>query len=503
MSKSANPIAAYDESNAPKILLQLAGANPNRAFRQATMFGVDAPSHPSKIETPNSKPRKSKPAVPKGDQPEEIAPSVSRKNRARYKRVDNLSLSEILQALDSLDLDALFAAIGKPYTTGRRGYGVRAMFRSHIARYILDVQYVTDWREELATNPALATICGFYGSVPSEATFSRFNAKLAKCTDLTLALNQQLVDAIKSRVDLLHAKDPAKYPKFGTETSIDSTAIPAYSRPKRHPDAKKTARKRRPVGDKDAEWGKRHKADSPTGEMVWYYGYKEHILSDAHYEVPIALSTTTAKPNDIKELKPLFVQAEQRFSWFEPEYLMADKGYDGEDIHRFIRSKGTVGVIAIRKPTAQDGMYDGIFNADGEPTCMGMVGMEYVRTDPKTKSQLWRCRPEGCHLLLSGTKAITRCDSEEWFDPDLNPRVLTDIPRNSRKFKWLYSKRWSSERIFSSLKHSRLLEDHRYRGAKKVESHANVSVMAFLATVLTHLRQDDVDVMNWMKVRRA
>lgn len=514
MTKSTTPtIAVWDESTAPTNRLQIAEAKPDRAFTQASMWGVEAPRSPyrsgaSKRRTGGPRKIVVQPAFHKDDAPTETEddylPSVSRKTRTRYKRIDNLRLSDILQVLDSLNLEPLISAIRKPYTTGRRGYDVCALLRAHLARYVLDVEYVTDWVEDLQTNPTLAAICGLDKTIPSEATFSRFNAAMAKHADLTLTLIHDLVNAIKERVDQLHAQDPAKYPEFAKTVAIDATAIRAYSQPKRHPDAKKkaTKKKRRRIGDKDAEWGMRHKANS-YGEMVWYYGYKAHIISDANYEVPIAITTTTAKSNDGKLLRPLSQQAKAKFNWYAPDYLLADKGYDDQDLHRYLRSKGTAAVIAIRKPTARDGMYDGFFNADGDPTCMGMVGMQYVSTDPTTKYQLWKCRPEGCHLQYSGTKAITHCDTAEWLDPDDNPRLLTDIPRNSKRWKRLYRKRWSVERVFSSLKHSRLLENHCYRGAKKVESHVNVSVLSFLATILTHLNQDDADHMSWMKVRRA
>ena len=301
-----------------------------------------------------------------------------------------------------------------------------------------------------------------------------------------------LVDEIKNKVDLLHTVDPERYPKFGQEVAIDATAINAYSNPK-----KKT--KDGGISDKDAEWGKRHKADNhEKDDMIWFFGYKMHSIADANYNIPIHFDTTPGNRSDIRMLRPLYKGAQQVFPWYGPEYFLGGKGYDSEAMHRHLRKQGTTGIIPPRMPTAHDGLYDGIFDANGDPTCMGLMAMEYVRTDPATKQQLWQCRAEGCHLKEGGTKAIKHCDDAIWLDPDDNPRVLGDVPRNSKQWKRLYRKRWSVERVFNSLKHSRLLESHCYRGIQKVRSHVIVSVVAFLGTVLAHLQQDNADHMGWM-----
>ena len=106
-------------------------------------------------------------------------------------------------------------------------------------------------------------------------------------------------------------------------------------------------------------------------------------------------------------------------------------------------------------------------------------------------------------MKTEGLPWMTHCDDEHWFDPEDNPRVMGNIRRNSREWKRLYRKRWSVERVFGSLKDSRLLENHRYRGIAKVRTHVTSAAIAFLATVLAHLKQDDVDHMAFMQVRRA
>ena len=56
--------------------------------------------------------------------------------------------------------------------------------------------------------------------------------------------------------------------------------------------------------------------------------------------------------------------------------------------------------------------------------------------------------------------------------------------RVTKLWKKLYRQRWSIERLFRSVKHSRNLDQHRFRGMRKVELHATLSLLAYSATVV-------------------
>ncbi len=422
--------------------------------------------------------------------------SRQRPGRTRQKPIDQIKVSIIVAVLRNMDVESLVRAIKPYYTTGRRGYDLDVLFIVHICRYLLDVERMSEWLIELVDNPVLAEICGVRGNVPSEATMSRFNKKLSNIQAEYDAFVNRLVEAIANRINELHNIDPERYPPVAAQVAIDATAINAWSNVGNSP-------KERARQDKDSAWGMRHLASNPGGGMVSFFGYKNHAIVDANYEFPIAWETTPGNRSDIKMLRPLYESAKASFQWFSPQYLSGDKGYDSKAMHRFLRKQGTEPLIAVKKPTAKDGLYDGLFNEDGDPTCMGAVAMEFVETDPVTKRHLYRCREEGCRLKTEGLAWQMHCNDKYWFDPDDNPRVMGNIRRNSKQWKRLYRKRWSVERVFASLKESRLLENHRYRGIAKVRNHVTSAVVAFLATMLAHLRQDDVDHMAFMNVRRA
>ena len=281
-------------------------------------------------------------------------------------------------------------------------------------------------------------------------------------------------------------------PPLGAVLAVDSTLFESYANPKRPI-----------ISDPDARWGVKHSSRAKEGDTEWGFGYKMHMVSDATHGIPLAFTVTPANVNDSPELRIVTQETLDKYPWMEPGVFLADRGYDSQKNHRFLLKRDIIPVIHMRKPTASDGLYDGIYNAEGKPVCLGNVPMNYVRTDPKTGHHLFQCPTEGCPLKTSGTKAVTHCDTETWEDPEVNPRVLGPLPRFSRAWKRLYAQRMSIERIFRSLKHSRGLEGHMVRGAKKIELLAMTSVLTYQATVLARLKAKDPDRMRRMTIKLA
>ena len=75
------------------------------------------------------------------------------------------------------------------------------------------------------------------------------------------------------------------------------------------------------------------------------------------------------------------------------------------------------------------------------------------------------------------------------------------LPRCSAEWKAEYKKRPIIERFFSSDKHSRLLDTHRYLNIQKVSLHVAMSMLSYLATALAHLKADDYAHMRHMRIK--
>ena len=176
----------------------------------------------------------------------------------------------------------------------------------------------------------------------------------------------------------------------------------------------------------------------------------------------------------------------------KPIAVIADKGYDSKENFRYVTAKGADPIILTRllpKGQARDGIY-----SDSAPTCMGQVPMEYVRSDPE-KGLLFRCRSEGCPLRER--RRVLYCQDEVWENRQDDPRLNASLLKETPEWKRLYGLRQSIERIFKSLKQSRRLEVHCFRGLRKVAMHTALAVVVYQATVLYRLQSGQQDQMRW------
>ena len=208
------------------------------------------------------------------------------------------------------------------------------------------------------------------------------------------------------------------------------------------------------------------------------------LICDAVHEIPLAFTIHPADQNDYRTFPGALQQLAHAYPWLKPKYLLADKGYDSQKTHRILIRKRIIPIIDIRKPTAKDALYEGIYGPHGSPVCLGNAEMEYVRTDPSTGQHLFRCVQDGCHL--KGQGLVPNCVDEIWVDPRDNPRVVGVVPRPSPLWKQLYKRRTSVERLNKALKYERGLEEHRVMRLKKIVLLSTLGVLTYAATKLTN-----------------
>ena len=93
------------------------------------------------------------------------------------------------------------------------------------------------------------------------------------------------------------------------------------------------------------------------------------------------------------------------------------------------------------------------------------------------------------------------CDIPDyWQDPADNLRAVGVVARASPEWKDLYARRQIIERMFGSLKRSRLLNRHQYLVRRKVEMNVTMSVLTYLATMLARVLSGDVDRIRRMRI---
>lgn len=133
------------------------------------------------------------------------------------------------------------------------------MLRSLIAKQLEAIPNIARLVERLHTEPAFLYYCGFkaHGNVPSEATYSRFVAKLEQVGAVELLFEQIVAQGRSHGI-------------IGNEyVVIDSTEIDAWEKPRP---------KRKPTSDQEAAWSS--KRDSSGNQIAWF-GYKTHITCDS------------------------------------------------------------------------------------------------------------------------------------------------------------------------------------------------------------------------------
>ena len=389
--------------------------------------------------------------------------------------------------LDELHHDELIERLNDYRWTGRPGYAPEVMWRATLARYLLRLRYTRDLITQLNASRLLRRVCGLRETVPHEGTFSRFYARLAEHQDLVDAAIAQLAERVGAEIEQLREDGalPENAPAPGQMVAIDSSDVEAWG------NGRKDHTKR---ADQNAAWGHRTAKLAVDGEEL-FYGYKLHAVCDAYYGTPLAWEVLPANMHDSPELPPLIHQVRDNHPTLPVRYVMADRGYDGMPNFQYLDDAKILAVIQVR-----DTDKNGLYTPKGEPKCISGQPMEYVRSD-RGKGHLFRCPNAGCQLKGDKPWLGQNCEQEhyEGWDGNLLRRVGR-LARASKRWKRLYKRRTTVERMFGSLKRSRLLNQHCYLGIRKVRLHVGLSLLTYTATMLGRLLDNDYAGMREMTV---
>lgn len=176
-------------------------------------------------------------------------------------------------------------------------------------------------------------------------------------------------------------------PDFGREVAVDATVIRSNSNGNRDP-----------VSDPDAAWGVGNKSGARNGKD-WVFGYKILLVADANCDAPMYAEVVPANESEMGG----FVSFMENFlsQGFEPEVVIADRGYDSKDNSEWPRRRGVAPVNHLRvwggahkRKWHPDG-----FAPDAAPPCECGIVSPYLGTDPSTGErmsdglELWRSEP--------------------------------------------------------------------------------------------------------------
>jgi len=352
---------------------------------------------------------------------------------------------ELAGLLDSPEIAALVSELEATRWTGRPGNPIRAMVGMALAKSMYCIPTWTRTARLVAEHAALRTALGCDEATPSEWACYRFTARLR----IYKPLLDACIDAVTARLHDAH-------PDMGRDVAIDGSDMPAYANGQRF--LSKNGPERERYSDPDASWG--HRSAVSTRKGGGYYGYKVHAAVCVVTGLPLAWTVETASAAETNFALDLIDSVRER--GFAPRTAIMDKGYDNGPIHDGCMDRDICPVTPLRQTGR---VKAGDANA---PTCEHGE-WTFAGTDYKRKASKWRCPTGECK------------PASAWIKAD---RLHPLIPRHTKRSKALYSSRGAVEREFGRLKHEWAMLPLRVRGIERVRLHADLTILAKLATAL-------------------
>ena len=401
---------------------------------------------------------------------------------------------------------------GRRGRRGRDDYPVRAVWNAVVAGVVFGHPSVASLRRELRRNAQLRQLCGFdpvktaQEAVPTPWAWSRFLGGLLACEGLGLVegMFDELVESLR-----------AELPGFGERLACDSKGIRTHARPPR----KDQERNLEPDGrrDIDADFGtktyKGRREDGTLWERVQrWFGYKLHLVVDAHYELPVAWEVTRASAPDNASGKRMLDDLEARHSEMLEgcEALMADKAYDDTKLlDKLTERDAPILPVIPKRQDWRDGEQTRALLAGADNIvydCQGQVychcpstgvrrEMVYWGYEKGRDSQKWRC-PAACYGIecagrsrCGGGEGVGEYGRQVRVKREVDRRTFLPVARRSLKFERLYRQRTSVERVNSRLDVSFGFEWHFIRGEAKMRFRCGLALVVMLAMALGRVRQ--------------
>jgi len=397
-------------------------------------------------------------------------------------------LKRLQIVLDTLPDEALMRKLDQERGNGRDDYPVRAMWNLLIAGVVFGHSSVASLLRELNRNKQLAHMCGFgFRKLPEAHNMSRFIGILLKhegeIGEMFEGLCRILYEMLKG---------------FGKELALDSKWL--------HSAANRVSKRKDPDGRSETEARKGVKKYSGVSEegkawekIVTCFGFKVHLLVDAVYELPVAYVVTDAAASDNAEGKKL-VEALKRNRpsvLNVSEHWMADRGYDDTTLIEMLKENGVKAVIDKRTlwkaqtekevPGYEDAYYDEAGNVycytkdKGDRRKMAPNGYEQERDAVRFKC------PAQAYGVNCAEAGECRCKNIR-VSLSTDPRIFTQVQRESHKWHRLYNMRTSVERVNSRLDGAYGFEEKRTRGLARTELHVGVALLVMLATAVWKAR---------------
>jgi hypothetical protein len=371
------------------------------------------------------------------------------------------------------------------------------MLKALIYKSLRRFPYLADLIFELNNNPSVAKALGFYpmATAPSIERFSSFlhDINHLELCSVRKQLVQELIKAGALSCNSI-AIDSCPIVALLKENNLKTSMSDRFDKTKI------------PAGDPDARLGIMIHYPNPFKKKTRYFwGYRNHVITDTETELPIWEITKPANITDMKVAKDLIREARSFFD-LKIEVVSADANYDFEDLLKFIINDLKAMAIIPHNPRRQQ--TKGYQVKDGNVICeaslemyrkgkmrpkkTGILYCQYtcpIIYDKQTRYQHITCpimhpkffKGKGCNVLVR-----------------IEPSIRSEIGYDTQEFKELYKKRTSVERIFSRLL-AIAMQNPTVRGYNANCNHVTIAHISVLLVALTAYLTGQQDKMRFVK----
>ena len=347
-----------------------------------------------------------------------------------------------------LDLSSL----DKTSLLGRKPVSKSAIARSLIFKNLRSIANLSDLSYELFERPALASVLGFTpGDRP--VPIERFSSFL-KDTDNSL-LQEVRVSLVKKLIGLGIIK--------GKYLSVDSCPIMANVRQNNLKTnvRNRFAQSKHPKNDKDCRLGIFPTFTSGKAKAEFFWGYRNHIINDCISELPLIETTLPANVRGTHVISGQLETVKDSL-FLKPSAVIADSEYDSSAIIEYIvKNLGAKPRISLNPRRGVPSTTE--INSSGIPICI--AGFKMI-----SRGIFWdKGKSRKRHKFVCPIKGSKKFAKDNpycpWFHPsfiegsgcyrylrvDVDESIRAAIDYQSESFKKDFSKRTSSERVFSRL----------------------------------------------------
>ena len=362
-----------------------------------------------------------------------------------YSEIEILGdLEKLKLFFDIVDDETLCEQMEKERKNGRNDYPIRVLLNIVYAMKIFEHRSIESIRRELQRNSQLRQLCGLNDGeykytkkrkhlVPPARVFTGFFKQLKKHKKEIDKINEDLVKFMYENLE-----------DFGKDCAVDGKYMDSYANQFHKSKAQKEDDKR---SEHDATSScKTYYMKDGTIKKEWHYGFREHIICDAKYGLPIKWKTTPSNNSEQTELDNMLEdmeKSEEKYKIEKMENLMADAGYDNGERNKKLKEEYNINpVVDIRHMWKDEKLRE----IEGQMLAYNEDGEVFLIVDLNQYEKLKYLGYDKENQALRYGR-YTKWKKVYRVPLSTDYRIFVPIARDSKKFKTKYKMRTEVERL--------------------------------------------------------